>query len=81
MVECIVIGAGVIGLAIARALAIKNIDVIILEAAATFGTETSARNSDVIHAGIYSQPGSLKAKLCVEGKSKIYTYCQNNNKN
>lgn len=79
MVECIVIGAGVIGLAVARALAIKNMDVIILEAAATFGTETSARNSDVIHAGIYNQPGSLKAKLCVEGKSKIYTYCQNNN--
>lgn len=79
MVEYIVIGAGVIGLACARALALLGREVIILEMAETFGTETSSRNSDVIHAGIYNPPGSLKAKLCVQGKQKIYDYCMSNN--
>lgn len=76
--EYVIIGAGMIGLACARALALLGKEVIVLERAPTFGTETSSRNSDVIHAGIYNPPGSLKAKLCVEGKQKIYDYCQDN---
>jgi L-2-hydroxyglutarate oxidase LhgO len=75
-VDVIVIGAGVIGLAIARALALKGREVIILEKHDAFGTETSARNSEVIHAGIYYRPGGLRAKFCVEGKAKLYAYCR-----
>lgn len=74
-VECIVIGAGIIGLACARRLARAGVEVILLEAADTFGTETSSRNSEVIHAGIYYPKNSLKAELCVAGKEQLYEYC------
>jgi len=73
--DCIIIGAGVVGLAIARALALAGREVIVLEAAGAIGTGTSARNSEVIHAGLYYPPGSLKARLCVEGKQQLYDYC------
>jgi L-2-hydroxyglutarate oxidase LhgO len=75
-VDAIVVGAGVIGLAVARALARNGRDTLILEAAASFGTETSARNSEVIHAGIYYPPGSLKARFCVAGRDLLYRYCE-----
>ena len=75
-VDCVVIGAGVVGLACARALALAGREVVILEAAGAIGTETSSRNSEVIHAGIYYPPGSAKAALCVEGKSLLYRYCE-----
>jgi L-2-hydroxyglutarate oxidase LhgO len=74
-VDCIVIGAGIIGLAVTRHLAMAGREVVILEAADTFGTETSSRNSEVIHAGIYYPQGSLKARLCVAGKVQLYDYC------
>jgi len=74
-VECVVIGAGVVGLAVARALALGRREVMVLEAAAAIGTGTSSRNSEVIHAGIYYAPGSLKARLCVQGKGLLYDYC------
>jgi L-2-hydroxyglutarate oxidase LhgO len=74
-VECVVIGAGVIGLAVARALALGRREVLVLEAADTIGSEISSRNSEVVHAGIYYRPGSLKARLCVAGKEKLYRYC------
>ena len=73
--DCIIIGAGVVGLAVGRELALAGRDVIVLEAAGAIGTETSSRNSEVIHAGLYYPPGSLKARLCVEGKQRLYTYC------
>jgi L-2-hydroxyglutarate oxidase LhgO len=75
-VDAIVIGAGVVGLAVARALAAAGREVIVLEAAEGIGTETSSRNSEVIHAGIYYPPGSLKARLCVAGKRALYRYCE-----
>lgn len=75
-VEVIVAGAGVIGLAIARALALDGRDVMVLETADAFGTVTSSRNSEVIHAGIYYPRGSLKARLCVSGRQKLYEYCE-----
>ena len=75
-IECTVIGAGVIGLAIARALALQGREVIILESESSIGTGTSSRNSEVIHAGIYYGTGSLKAKLCVKGKLALYEYCE-----
>ena len=74
-VDCIVIGAGVVGLAVARALALRGRDVMVLEAANAIGTGTSSRNSEVIHAGIYYPTGSLKARLCVQGKKMLYDYC------
>ena len=74
--DCVVIGAGVVGLAVARALARSGREVVILEAADAFGTETSSRNSEVIHAGIYYPHGSLKARLCVQGRRMLYAYCQ-----
>jgi L-2-hydroxyglutarate oxidase LhgO len=74
-VDCIVIGAGVVGLAVARALALRGREVMVLEAANAIGTGTSSRNSEVIHAGIYYPKGSLKAQLCVQGKQMLYDYC------
>jgi L-2-hydroxyglutarate oxidase LhgO len=74
-VDGIVIGAGVVGLAVARALALKGREVMVLEAANAIGTGTSSRNSEVIHAGIYYPQGSLKAQLCVQGKQMLYDYC------
>ena len=74
-VEVAVIGAGVVGLAIARELARRGREVIVIEAAGTIGTGISSRNSEVIHAGLYYPPGSLKARLCVQGKEMIYGYC------
>lgn len=75
-VDCVVIGAGVIGLAVARRLAMAGREVLVLEQHDAIGTETSARNSEVIHAGIYYPTGSFKAKLCVEGKQFLYRYCE-----
>ncbi|MEO1090993.1 MAG: NAD(P)/FAD-dependent oxidoreductase [Pseudomonadota bacterium] len=75
-VQTVVIGAGVVGLAVARALALTGREVVVLEAAPAIGTETSSRNSEVIHAGIYYPEGSLKARTCVEGKQRLYDYCR-----
>jgi L-2-hydroxyglutarate oxidase LhgO len=74
--EAVVIGAGVVGLACARALSKLGLEVVILEKNVTFGTETSSRNSEVVHAGIYYRPGSEKANLCVLGKRLLYTFCE-----
>ncbi|MDM0107021.1 NAD(P)/FAD-dependent oxidoreductase [Variovorax sp. J22R24] len=74
-IDCAVIGAGVVGLAIARSLSMAGREVVILEAEGAFGTQTSARNSEVIHAGISYAPGSLKGRLCVAGKAALYDYC------
>ena len=74
-VDCVVVGAGVVGLAVARALALQGREVLVLEAANAIGTGTSSRNSEVIHAGIYYTPGSLKAALCVQGRALLYDYC------
>lgn len=73
-VETVVVGAGVVGLAIARALAAAGQDVLVLERNGLIGAETSSRNSEVIHAGIYYPPGSLRAKLCVQGKVQLYRF-------
>lgn len=75
-VDCVVIGAGVVGLAVARALALAGRGVLVLEAENAIGTQTSARNSEVIHAGMYYPTGSLKAQLCVQGRALLYAYCQ-----
>lgn len=75
MVDVCIVGAGVIGLAIARELAISGKDVLVLEQGPRFGEGVSSRNSEVIHAGIYYPAGSLKAELCVRGKSLLYEYC------
>jgi L-2-hydroxyglutarate oxidase LhgO len=74
-VDVVVIGAGVVGLAVARALALCGREVMVLEAVDAIGTGTSSRNSEVIHVGIYYPQGSLKARLCVEGKALLYRYC------
>lgn len=74
-VECVVVGAGVIGLAVARALAQAGREVVVLEASGLIGSETSSRNSEVIHAGIYYRAGSLMARYCVAGKQALYAYC------
>lgn len=74
-VDAVVIGAGVVGLAVARALALQGREVMVLESADAIGTGTSSRNSEVIHAGIYYAADSLKARLCVQGKDMLYTYC------
>jgi L-2-hydroxyglutarate oxidase LhgO len=76
--DAVVIGAGVVGLAVARALALAGREVVVLEAAAAIGTHTSSRNSEVIHAGIYYPTGSLKAQLCVAGRRALYDYCARN---
>jgi L-2-hydroxyglutarate oxidase LhgO len=75
-VDCVVIGAGVVGLALAREMALQGRETILLEREAAFGTISSARNSEVIHAGIYYPKDSLKAKLCVEGNRLLYEYCR-----
>ena len=75
-VECAVIGAGVIGLAVARALALAGREVVVLERADAIGTQTSSRNSEVIHAGIYYARDSLKARFCVAGRDMLYRYCE-----
>jgi L-2-hydroxyglutarate oxidase LhgO len=74
-VDVVIVGAGVVGLAVARALAAAGREVLILEAESAFGTGISARNSEVIHAGIYYPRGSLKARLCVAGRDRLYAYC------
>jgi L-2-hydroxyglutarate oxidase LhgO len=76
MLDCVVIGGGVVGLATARALAQAGRDVVLLEAEPMTGSITSSRNSEVIHAGLYYPTGSLKAELCVAGKSGLYDYCR-----
>ena len=73
--DAVVIGAGVVGLALARALALAGREVVILESEDAIGTHTSSRNSEVIHAGIYYPKGSLKARSCVAGKELLYEYC------
>jgi len=74
-VDAVVVGAGVVGLAAARALAIAGREVVILEAEDAIGKHTSSRNSEVIHAGIYYPRDSLKARTCVEGRERLYVYC------
>src|SRR3569623_1171126 len=74
-VECVIVGAGVVGLAIARRLARAGREVVVLEAAEAIGTGTSSRNSEVIHAGIYYAAGSMMARMCVSGKHALYRYC------
>jgi len=73
--DAVVIGAGVVGLAVARALAMAGIETLVLEKNPVFGEETSARNSEVVHAGIYYDAGSAKARHCVAGKHRLYEYC------
>lgn len=75
-VDCVVVGAGVVGLAVARALALQGREVLVLEEASAIGTGTSSRNSEVVHAGIYYAHGSLKAQLCVRGRELLYAFCQ-----
>lgn len=75
VLDCVVIGAGVVGLAVARALARAGREVVVLEAEGGIGTGTSSRNSEVIHAGIYYPRGSWKARLCVAGRDQLYAYC------
>lgn len=75
-IDCVVVGAGVLGLAVARAMAQRGHEVLILEAASAIGTLTSARNSEVIHAGMYYAVDSLKASLCVRGNALLYAYCE-----
>jgi L-2-hydroxyglutarate oxidase LhgO len=77
-VDCIIIGAGVIGLAIAKEMAKQGFETIILERENSFGTITSSRNSEVIHAGIYYPTNSLKSQLCVKGNNLLYKYCEEN---
>lgn len=73
--DCVVIGAGIVGLAVARAMSRRNREVLILEAEPSFGSITSARNSEVIHAGIHYPHGSLKERLCVMGRDMLYSFC------
>ena len=75
-VDCIVIGAGAVGLAVAARLAEAGREVIVLEQHDLIGSETSSRNSEVIHAGIYYPENSLKALLCVRGREMLYAHCQ-----
>lgn len=75
VVDCVVVGAGVVGLAVARALALSGREVIVLDRAEGIGTETSSRNSEVIHAGIYYPANSLMARFCVQGRRMLYPFC------
>ncbi|MBA3589634.1 NAD(P)/FAD-dependent oxidoreductase [Methylibium sp.] len=74
-VDVIVVGAGVVGLAVARALALRGLETLVLERERTIGTGISSRNSEVVHAGLYYPSGSLKARLCVAGRGALYDYC------
>ena len=74
--DCVVVGAGVVGLAVARALALAGREVVVLEREALIGSHTSSRNSEVIHAGIYYPKDSAKARLCVRGKALLYAHCE-----
>ena len=76
MVECVVVGAGVVGLAIAREQALAGWEVVVIEAEDRIGMGTSSRNSEVIHAGIYYPKSSLKAQTCVAGRRALYAYCE-----
>lgn len=78
-IGCVIVGAGVIGLAIAREMTQRNIDTLIIEEMPIIGSITSARNSEVIHAGIYYEPNSLKARFCVEGRELLYDYATTHN--
>src|SRR6185437_6957297 len=73
--DAAVVGGGVVGLAIAHAIAEGGRSVVLCERHARIGTETSSRNSEVIHAGLYYPPGSLKAELCIAGRRALYAYC------
>ncbi len=73
--DALVVGAGVVGLACARALARAGLGVVVVESAAHFGAGVSSRNSEVVHAGLYGEPGSLKASLCVQGRALLYEFC------
>jgi L-2-hydroxyglutarate oxidase LhgO len=77
-IDCAVIGAGVVGLAVARTLALAGREVIVLESEDAIGTGTSSRNSEVIHAGIYYPVGSMKARCCVAGREMLYRFCADN---
>jgi len=74
--ECLVVGGGVIGIAIARRLALAGLEVLVLEAESSLATHSSSRNSEVIHAGIYYATNSLKAELCVAGRKLLYEFCE-----
>ncbi|TCT05281.1 NAD(P)/FAD-dependent oxidoreductase [Paralcaligenes ureilyticus] len=78
-IDCVILGAGVVGLAVAREMALAGHEVLLVEAAEAIGTGASSRNSEVIHAGIYYPQGSLKARLCVEGRQRLYAYCVERN--
>ena len=78
-IDALVIGAGVVGLAVGRALAQRGLETVVLERANAIGTATSSRNSEVIHAGLYYPSGSLKARLCVQGRRQLYDYCELHN--
>ncbi len=78
-VNCVVVGAGVVGLAVAHALALSGCEVLVIESEGSIGTGVSSRNSEVIHAGIYYPPGSLKALHCVRGNELLYAYCEARN--
>jgi len=75
-VDAVVVGAGVVGLAVGRALAQRGLETLVLEREAAIGTGISSRNSEVIHAGLYYPQGSLKARLCVEGRAQLYAFCE-----
>lgn len=77
-IETVVVGAGAVGLAIARALSLAGQEVLVLERHELIGSEVSSRNSEVIHAGLYYAPGSLRARLCVAGKHMMYDFCREN---
>ena len=75
-IDAVVAGAGVVGLAVARALALRGLETLVLEADSGIGNGISSRNSEVIHAGLYDAPGSLKARLCIAGRRALYPYCE-----
>src|SRR5437016_4939216 len=75
-IECVIVGAGVVGLATARAPALAGHGVLVLDRAYTIGFETSSRNSEVIHGGLYYLAGSLKARCCVAGRDRLYAFCR-----